>query len=172
MQLADLFDNVISNSKYAGTFGFDDLLEYMEKNRQTGLALAEQGAKNIILIFVRGEPEGATLIDEEGMLFGDKAIYLLEHTEQFKLFLIEPRFGESLAARCKIYGKSHLRQQLAEDLPQVGGRMQLLGKLCIVVKKDGSLQSGMRVSIRKGRQVLSNDITAIDGKVCFKLVNG
>jgi hypothetical protein len=172
MHIADLFDKVISSSKYAGDFAFDVLLGYMRENQQSGLALAEKGRKNFILVFVNGEPEGATIIDDTGMLFGDKAVYLLEHTEVFKLFLIDPKFGESLAARCKIYERSHLRKQLSVDLPAIGGNKQTLGKLCIVVKKADTLQSGMRVSIRKGRQVLASDITTVDGKVCFKLVNG
>jgi hypothetical protein len=172
MQMADLFDKVINNSKYAGNYEFDDLMEYMHSTQQSGLAIAEEGLRNFILIFVSGEPEGATLIDNNGMLFGNKAVYLLKHNEIFKLFLIEPEFGESLAARCKVHDKSHLRSRLSDDLPTFGGRNDTLGKLCILVKNGGKIASGMRVSIRKGRQVLASEIIGADGKICFKLING
>ena len=172
MQIADLFDRVISNSKYEGNYRFDELIDFMSSTKKTGLAFAENGSRNVILIFVSGEPEGAAIIDESGMLFGNKAVYLLQQTEIFKLFLTEKHFGESIAARCKIYDKIHLRKRISDDLPTLGGRMSSLGKLCIIVKKEGELQTGMRVTIRKGRQVLASDITAGDGKVCFKLQNG
>jgi hypothetical protein len=172
MQIADLFDKVISNSKYEGNYAFNDLIEHMRVSQQSGLAIAEEGTKNIILIFVRGEPEGATLIEDSGVLFGNKALYLLKHDEIFKVFLTEHLFSESLAARCRVHDKIHLKKRLSNDLPIIGGATQSLGKLCIIVKREDSLQSGMRVTIRKGRQVLASDITAVDGKVCFKLQNG
>jgi hypothetical protein len=172
MQIADLFDQVISNSEYAGNFEFDKLLEHMHTTLQSGLGIEENGSKNFILIFVKGEPEGAALIEDSGMLFGDKAIYLLKQNEIFKLFLVESEFAESLAARCKVYDKSHLKKILSKDLPTLGGNFQSLGKLCVVVKKENILQSGMRVSLRKGRQVLASDITAGDGRACFKVMNG
>ena len=172
MQIADIFDKVISNSKYEGNYAFNDLLEHMSASKQSGLAIAEEGTKNIILVFVRGEPEGATLIEDSGVLFGNKALYLLKHNEIFKVFLTEHLFSESLAARCRVHDKIHFKPGLSEDLPNIGGSKNPLGKLCIIINRDGALQSGMRVTIRKGRQVLASDITAIDGKVCFKLQNG
>jgi hypothetical protein len=172
MQIAELFERVISNSKYIGNFAFDDLMQQMQSPIQSGLAIAEEGSKNYILVFVKGEPEGAALIDENGVLFGNKAVYLLNQNAVFKLFLIDGEFGESLAASCKVYDKSHLRKSITEELPTVGGKKQTLGKLCIIVRKNGELQQGMRVSIRRGRQVLASDVTTVDGRVCFKLLNG
>lgn len=172
MQISDLFDKVISNSQYEGNYAFEDLIEHLRVSQQSGLAIAEEGTKNIIVIFVRGEPEGATLIEDSGVLFGNKALYLLKHDEVFKLFLTEDVFSESLAARCRVHDKIHFKKPLSNDLPTIGGSTSSLGKLCIIVKRDGTLQSGMRVTIRKGRQVLASDITATDGKVCFKLQNG
>jgi len=172
MQISDLFDKVISNSKYEGNYAFEDLIEHMRVSQKSGLAIAEEGTKNTIVVFVRGEPEGATLIEESGVLFGNKALYLLKHDEIFKLFLTEDVFSESLAARCRVHDKIHFKKRLSEDLPIIGGSNSSLGKLCIIIKREGTLQSGMRVTIRKGRQVLASDITATDGKVCFKLQNG
>jgi hypothetical protein len=172
MEIAELFDRVLNNSEYIGNYGFESLLDHMADNQQSGLAVTGGEKKHFILIFVKGEPEGAALIEEKGMLFGDKVIFLLQHDEMFKLFLVEPEFSESLAARCKVYDKSHLKRKLATEIPTFGGNQVTLGKLCIVVKRKDSLQSGMRVSLRKGRQVLASDITAIDGRVCFKVLNG
>lgn len=171
MEIADLFEKVIANSHYAGNFEYDDLLQYMQSTGQNGMALAEEASNNFILIFVRGEPEGAAYIDEHGLLFGNRAVYLLDHTKVFRLFLVESEFVESLAARCKVYDKSHLRRRLGKNLPTLGGKKRMLGTLCIFVVRGDTTAAGVRVLLRKGRLVIGTDITGEDGRVCFKVLN-
>ncbi len=172
MEIAELFERVISNSEYEGNFAFDSLLDHMQETGQSGFALEEDGRKNFFLIFVGGEPEGAALIEERGMLFGDKAVLLLKREGVMRLFVVEGEFAEALAARCKVYDKSHLKRSFSEELPQMGGNTQTMGRLCVVIKKNDEMQSGVRIELRKGRQVIGGDITAGDGKICFKVMNG
>ena len=54
----------------------------------------------------------------------------------------------------------------------MGGNTQTMGRLCVVIKKNDKMQSGVRIELRKGRQVIGGDITAGDGKICFKVMNG
>jgi hypothetical protein len=172
MQIAEIFNKIITNSEYSGDYPFDDLIDHMRSQGLSGVGVAKVGPQHHILIFVRGEPEGAVLIEEKGMLFGDKAVFLLTHTDQYRLFAIDPEIGESLAARCKVYNRSHLKGKITEKIPVFGGSQKTLGKICVTIKKQEAVQNGMRVSLRKGRQIIASEITASDGRVCFKVLNG
>ncbi|MDT8357806.1 MAG: hypothetical protein RQ758_04795 [Methanomicrobiaceae archaeon] len=172
MQIAEIFNKIITNSEFSGDYSFDDLIDHMRSQGLSGLGVAEVGSQHHILIFVHGEPEGAVLIEEKGMLFGDKAVFLLTQFDTYRLFVIDPEIGESLAARCKIYNRSHLKGKITEEIPVFGGVQKTLGRICVVIKKQDAVQNGVRVSLRKGRQVLASDITAGDGRACFKVLNG
>ena len=63
-------------------------------------------------------------------------------------------------------------ERLDDDLPSFGGIHRSPGILCLTLAREGIPQPGIRVSIKKGRQIIASDITTTDGKVCFKLLNG
>lgn len=172
MDIIKIIDEILGTSSYVRDYSFEDLLNQAKKNKTNGIAVSGERSQKFFIVFNDGEPDGAIMHDEKGTLFGDKAAYLIEGTENFELFNVNPEISKSLASRCRIFDKSHIQKRLSTILPSVGGKKTTIGVLCITILKNGTPQKGVRVSIRKGRQELLNDMTTEDGKVCFKLMNG
>jgi len=172
MDIIKIIDEILGTSGYDSDYSFDNLLNQTKKNKTNGIAVSAEKNQKFFIVFVEGEPEGAIMHDEKGTLFGDKAAYLIGGTENFELFNVNPDISKALAARCRIFDKSHIQKRLSDTLPSVGGKKTSIGVLCITIMRNGNPQKGVRVSIRKGRQELINDMTTEDGKVCFKLING
>lgn len=171
--VSDLLNEVIENSKYEGEFEFTEILNYTKTAGTSGIAVYENLRKNYILIFVKGEVNGAILIDEKGMLFGDKVLYLLEKSGHYNLYSTSDEISEAIAARCRIYEKSHLYSLLSCELPSIRARnKKIMGKLTILIKSGDQYLQGMRVIIKRGKQVITADFTTTDGSVSFKLLNG
>ena len=47
-----------------------------------------------------------------------------------------------------------------------------MGKLTILIKSGDQYLQGMRVTIKRGKQVITTDSTTTDGSVSFKILNG
>ncbi len=120
MQIVELFEKVLKDANYAGEFNFGELLQIIGEQKYHALATQTAGNCTNILIFVKGEGEGAIQIDDLGMMYGDKVIYNIDQKGAFKLFLINKNLAESLSARCRIYEKSHLMDNnRTQDLPEI-----------------------------------------------------
>ncbi len=168
-----LLNKVIENSKYVGEFEFREILNFTKTIGTSGIAVYENVRKKYILIFVKGEVNGAILIDEKGTLFGDKVLYLLEKSGIYKLYSTSDKISESIVARCRIYDKCHLYPLFSRELPSIGTKnRKIMGKLTILIKSGDQYLQGMRVTIKRGKQVITTDSTTTDGSVSFKILNG
>ncbi|MDH7593025.1 MAG: hypothetical protein QHG99_01545 [Methanomicrobiales archaeon] len=172
MDFIKIIDELLGNSIYQGDFRYDELLKIAKSKKISGIALFGDQEQKFFLVFADGEPEGAIMHDPKGSLYGDKAAYRMSEEETYELFLVNPEIARGLASRCRIFDKSHVMKRLPEELPTIGGKRGRIGVMCISVSRDAEPVSGVRVSIRKGRQELLTDVTSVDGKVCFKLMNG
>jgi hypothetical protein len=172
MDIIKIIDEILGASSYNGDYNFLELLDYASKHKIDGIAVSGEKNQKFFIVFTAGEPEGVITHDEKGTLFGDKAAYHIEGPENFELFIVNPELTSALASRCRVFDKTHLQKRLGENLPSIGGRKRSIGVLCIQIFRDGTPQKGVRVSIRRGRQELMNDMTTGDGKVCFRLING
>lgn len=172
MDIIKIIDEILGKSIYQGDYSFDHLVKIAGKKKISGLALSGDEWRKFFLVFCNGEPEGAILQDPKGLLYGDKAAIQIAGDEIFELFLVDPEIARSLASRCRIFDRTHILKRLSEELPSIGGTKSRIGVLCISVTRDAAPVSGVRVSIRRGRQELMTDVTTVDGKVCFRLMNG
>lgn len=171
-EIASIIDEVLSNATFVASYPFDELIRCAEESDVNGIGVFEEKDRKFFLMFEGGQPEGVIYMDSKGTLFGDKAAILLSGKETFEFFQVSQPVVNALASRCRIFDKSHVKKRLSEELPTFGGKRQSPGVLCLVIMKDGVTQTGIRVSIKKGRQIIASDMTTSDGKVCFKLLNG
>lgn len=172
MDIVKTLDEILGISSYDKDYSYEDLLKYSQKQKVNGIAVAGEKNQKLFIIIDNGEPEGVIVSDEKGTLFGDKAALLLQGTENYELFIVNPEITKALASRCRVFDKSHLKKRMNESLPAIGGKKHSIGVLCVTILKNGQPQKGVRVSIRRGRQELLNEMTTGDGKVCFRLMNG
>jgi len=171
-EITQIIDEVLSNSTYVASYPYHELLEYTGSHAVDGIGVNDENDRKFYLVFEGGSPEGVILSDSKGTLFGDKAAILLTGGESFELFTVSQPIVNALASRCRIFDRSHVNKKLDDDLPSFGGIHRSPGILCLTLAKEGVPQSGIRVSIKKGRQIIASDITTMDGRVCFKLLNG
>ena len=73
---------------------------------------------------------------------------------------------------CRILEKGHIRKSSMDMIPEIGRKSDGLGVLSVAVQRNGEPQNGVRVTIRKEGQMISNDITTQNGTVGFKLLYG
>ena len=172
MDVNNVIDEVLGASKYIGDFSFDELMKTAASQAVDGVAVSDESGQKFIIIFEKGDLSGVIHIDDKGALFGEQAALMLQNRNHFEFFAAEPSIVTALAARSRIFDTMHIRRRLSDDLPSIGGRQQRPGVLCLVIQRDGALQSGMRVTVRKGRQIIGSDITTDDGRACFKLLSG
>jgi hypothetical protein len=173
MDVNDLIGEILEQSTYEGCFTFNELLHYGTVHSLTGMGIAKTNAHMFALVIQRGEPEGAIFIDGKGTLFGDKAVLRMSGAETFDLYSVAPVIVDALASRCRVFEKSHLKQNGCFDIPTVGGcEKQRIGVLCLVVRSGSAPVAGAQVSIRKGKLAITGDVTDSEGRVCFRLLNG
>lgn len=173
MDIHGLIDEIIRQSTYLGNFTLDELLHYSAGQNFGGFGISERGDTTFMLAIVGGEPEGALFVDAKGSLFGDKAIYQLEGSEEFRLYKAAPLIIDALVSRCRVYDRSHIKQGGLADIPTIAtGTKQRIGVLCLTVVDRQNPVAGVHVSIRKGKLVLATDVTTSSGRACFKLLNG
>ena len=171
-EIIQIIDEVLSTSSYVGSYGYAELMTYTASRALNGVGVHDENDRKFYVVFEEGAPEGVIFTDTKGTLFGDKAAILLTGQETFELFDVGKSIVSALASRCRIFDKSHVKKRLDENLPSFGGIHRSPGVLCLTLAKEGVPQQGIRVSIKKGRQIIASDITTTDGKVCFKLLTG
>lgn len=173
MQIAALFREVIENSEYLGEYSYSDLLSHTSNEKINGLGTSEINSKSIILVFVNGEPEGAAQIDEHGMLYGDKAIYILDKSSDFRLFKTGKELADSISSRCRIFDKSHLKtDNFSSELHDLVSFSTRPAKLKLIINKDSQPAGGLKVIMAKDLRPVKHDTTSSDGAVWFVLQGG
>ena len=174
MDINDLMDEVLRQSANEGCFSLDELLHYnRHSDPLTGIGVSKDEKQVFYLFLTEGEPDGARFIDRMGTLFGDSAALRLTGEEEFELFRVAPPVVDALVSRCRVFDKSHLRKNGRLDIPTVGTlTRQRIGVLCLIVRNGRMPFAGAHVTIRKGKLVMTSDVTDSAGKVCFRLLNG
>jgi hypothetical protein len=173
MDIRGLITEIIRQSTYIGSFTLDELLRYSTGHNVGGFGISDSGDTTFMLVIADGEPEGALFVDAKGSLFGDKAVYQLKGSEQFRLYSAAVPIIDALVSRCRIYDRSHIKRGALTDIPTITtGTKQRIGVLCLTVVDRQIPVAGIHVSIRKGKLVLATDVTTSNGRVCFKLLNG
>ena len=173
MAINDLVDEILEQSMHEGCFTLSELLHYSGIHSITGMGVSRDRTHAFFLVFSRGEPDGAIFVDEKGTLFGDSAVLHLDLGEKFDLYQVAPPVAEALVSRCRIFEKSHLKRNGRLAIPTIGApSRQRVGVLCLTVYVGQAPLAGAYVSIRKGKLVITGDVTDSGGRVCFRLLNG
>jgi hypothetical protein len=170
--IKDLIENILTGSKYLGSFTLPELFRFSETGSANGIAIAKEGGQKLYLSFIEGEAEGAIYIDEKGELYGDKAVMMITGHEKFVLCDVKPDIVEALVRGCRIFEKSHLRKSITYVLPEIGKKSLGIGHLRLIILRDREPQNGIRVSIRRVGKIVGSDITTEDGSVGFRVMYG
>ncbi len=173
MDINDLMGEILQQSTCEGCFTLDELLHYGTIHSSTGIGVSKEEEHTFFLVFSSGEPNGAMFVDEKGTLFGDSAVLRLTGREEFELFPVMTPIADALVSRCRIFEKSHLKKNGRLDIPTIGTpTRQRVGILCLTVRNGRAPLAGAHVAIRKGKVVMTSDVTDSGGRVCFRLLNG
>ncbi len=173
MDINGLMDEILLQSAYEGCFTLDELLHHSAARSLTGIGVSKEQAHVFYLVLRGGEPDGAIFVDGKGTLFGDTAVLHLTRGEEFDLYHTAPPVADALTARCRVFDKSHLKKGGRLEIPTIGAPdRQRVGVLCLTVQDSHAPLAGAHVSIRKGKLVITSDVTDSRGRVCFRLLNG
>jgi hypothetical protein len=172
MKVRQMIDTVLLEARELGMAPLSGIFPMAEGKGFFGLAVARGDGAIGCLAFVRGEPEGAIFSDENGDLFGDKAVILVTRMEQFVLYEVKPDIAEALVMGCRVFDKTRLRQGLSEAIPEIGVKSEGVGRLMVVLLKEKEPQQGVRLSIRKDGRILGSDFTDRAGSAGFRLMHG
>jgi hypothetical protein len=172
MKIQELIGTLLAGSPRLGTFTLSELIRFTQSKSTNGIAVSQYNDREFDLAILDGEAEGAILIEEKGTLYGDKAVMLLTGTEKFDLYEVKPDLVEAVVMGCRILEKGHIRKSGMDMIPEIGRKSDGLGVLSVSVQRNGEPQNGVRVSIRKEGQMITNDITTDNGTVDFKLLYG
>ncbi len=172
MKIQELIGTLLAGSTRLGTFTLPELVRFTQSKRINGIAVATRNDREFDLVILDGDPEGAILIEEKGILYGDKAVMLLSGTEKFELYDVKRDLVEAVAMGCRIMEKGHICKSSMDLIPEIGKKSDGLGVLSITVQRNSEAQNGVRVSIRKDMQMICSDITTQNGSVNFKLLYG
>jgi hypothetical protein len=165
-------DKITRAYPLVGTFPLPELLRFTGEMKLSGLAVMRDNERAIYLAVIAGEPEGAVYADENGELYGDKAIVRLTGKEQYALHDTGEDLARALVMGCRIFEKSHLKMNLSSTIPEFGRRSDGIGVLVLTVSHNAEPQNGYRVSVRKDGRIVGSDVTTEDGSVRFRLMYG
>jgi hypothetical protein len=167
----EILDSLIAESAGDGPASVQALLQMARSKGVYGIARAVERDQRYYILFFAGEPDGAVFNDRKGMLFGNKALYILKGTEQFTFYPVDRAIIERIILGCRIFDRNILDRMLPSDIPQVTPKREGgAGVFAMRVVKEGKPVSGQRVSIRKGGQIVGNDFTSAEGRVSFRLL--
>jgi hypothetical protein len=172
VKITEMLDTILNGSKYLGTFSLVDLLQYATTRSSTGIAVAKDASRQQYLAFLAGEPEGAIFIDENGTLYGDKAVMLMGGNEPFVLCDVPADIIGSLVMGCRIFEKTHIKKRTTGLIPEFGMKKVGIGILSLTIRRGNVPQNGLRISIRNDGQIVGSDVTTIDGSVSFRVMYG
>ncbi|MDD5142962.1 hypothetical protein [Methanoregula sp.] len=172
MKVRQMIDTILLEARERGMSPLPGIFPMAEGSGFFGLAVARGDGAIGCLAFVRGEPEGAIFSDENGDLFGDKAVILVTRMDQFTLYEVKPDIAEALVMGCRVFDATRLRQGLSKAIPEIGVKSEGVGRLTVVLMKNHEPQQGVRLSIRKDGRVLGSDFTDGTGSAGFRLMHG
>ncbi len=169
MKIQEMLRTILTSSPVCGKYLTPDLFRQAKADSRTGIAISDDGERQLYLAIVNGETEGAIFIDEKGELFGDKAVMHITGRETFSLHEVQKDIVDTLVMGCRVFDKSHFRTTTTVDLPEFGKKSSGMGNLTLTVSQNQQPQNGIRVSIRKENKIVGSDITTNDGSVSFRV---
>lgn len=172
MEIHDLIEAFVRESGNGDTFTAAALIRHARASKTTGIAVATGPKKRWCLAFRQGEAEGAVYSDEDGDLFGDKAVLRITGGEQFVLHTGNPDLVEAVVMGSRIYERSRLPRESAGMMPEIGTKSSGIGHLSIQVRNGAEVQNGIRVMLRKDGRVVGSDVTTGDGRAGFRVMFG
>jgi len=171
MEIMDVINEILGQSRYMGSYPYFTTVR-QAKSEAGAIAIFVDGDRSAVILFSLGEPAGAIYSDKLGALFGDSAVLKLSGQDDYDLYAVDQRAVEIVVAHCRVFNRGHFPHQLSADIPEIGAKRKMPGVLSLLIVRGDAEQSGVRVSIKKGRQVIASDVTTGDGKASFRLMNG
>lgn len=174
MEITQELEKILKNSDYAGEYTYNNMLRYVFDNNLSAIILSEINDTGLLLISDGGEIEGAVFVDKFGVLYGDKALYKLDKSLNFRVFVIEDRLASAVISRARIYKDSILKEQIDEGaIPHVGNFGVEASKVIIYVYLNNNPAEGARVIMkRKGRSSYNHATTSSSGIASFMIPKG
>ncbi len=174
MEIGEFLKAIAGAGQGTGTFRLQQLMTYCTSESASGVGISrEREGREIFLLFIEGEPQGAVLNDKAGTLCGDTAVLHLRGTELFSFYPADPDKVEEYAIGCRVYDRSHLKGNPMGEIPHLSRReIAGIGILTVTVLRRNAPQAGLHVSLRKAGQLVGTDITAPTGKASFRLLFG
>ncbi len=170
--IPETLQSIISHGKHLGSFRAAPLVAEAARGNITGVASSQHGSTAMFLIFLEGSPAGAVYSDDNGVLYGDKAVLKILPDEEFRLFLVEEELVAPFVSGCRIHDATHLVRPLSTGVPEIGRRSATAGILTVLVVQQGNPKPGIHVSVRRGKQVIGSGVTTTDGTVVFRILPG
>jgi len=171
MEIIDVINEILGQSRYLGSYPYFATVR-QGKSEGGAIAIVVDGDRSAVILFSGGEPTGAIYKDKLGALYGDSAVLKISDQDDYDLYAVDRKAVEIVVAHCRVFNRGHFPHNLSADIPEIGAKRRMPGVLSLFIVRNDLQQSGVRVSIRKGRQVIASDVTTGDGKVSFRLVNG
>jgi hypothetical protein len=172
MEISEFLEEQVNATTSEYSSKLNDLKKFAADGKRSGIGVADIGIGRIYLLFKKGEPEGAVEIEKNGVLLGDKAVYLLKGSEKFSFHPVETEVIESYILLCRIFDQSHLTSNMSMAMPTIERRNEGTGAFTVKIVKGAVPQSGIHVSIRKQGRVIGSDVTTQEGKAYFKVIFG
>jgi hypothetical protein len=172
MKVPELLETIFAGSRSLGTFSLSDLIPFAASGHVNGIAVARKAGREHYLAFLNGEAEGAIYTDEQGSLYGDKAVMQIRGAEQYLLYDVQYQLVDALVMGCRIFEKSHLRDRMTTAVPEIGMKSQGIGVITLTIQRENVPQNGLRVSIRKDGKIVGSDVTTGEGLVSFRVMYG
>jgi len=172
MEINEFLELQVNTTTGKGPLKFGELREFTARGLQNGVAVAPIGKGRIYLLFRKGEPEGAVMLDEHGILVGDKAVFLLKGGESFEFHTADPEAIDLYILSCRIFDKSHMTHNISRALPTIERKNEGTGAFVIRILRGQVPQAGLHVSMRTQGRVVGSDVTTPEGKAYFKVLFG
>lgn len=174
MEITQELEKILKNSEYVGEYSYNNMLRYIYDNNLSAIILSENDETGLLLISESGEIEGAVFIDKLGILYGDKALYKLDKSLNFRVFVIGEKLASSVISRSRIYKNSILNEHMDESaVPHMGNFGIKTSKVVIYVNLNDNPAEGAKVIMKKkGRASYSHAITPSSGMAAFVIPRG
>jgi hypothetical protein len=172
MKIKDMTGTILRDAPDLGTFTLPDLLQFVSRRSISGIAVAKENGREYYLAILSGEPEGAIYNDEDGTLFGDKAVMQITGHETFVLHDVKPEIVTAMVMGCRIFELGHLAKTITGGITEIGKKRSGIGLLTLTIRHDAVPLNGVRVSIRSEGRIVGSDITTRDGTVSFRMLYG
>lgn len=159
---------------HEGRFTPGELLHHSTARFLTRTRVSGGEPHTFFLNFSGDEPDSAILVNEKRDLYGDPAVLYLDDTEELGLYLMAPPVADALTSRTRIFGKNHLKRNGRLDIPIISAAPTRWwgGVPCLTIYDSQAPLAAAHVAIRKGKLVITSDVTDLRGRVCFRLLNG